>query len=428
MVSTGLNSSEQEAELTPGADNPAADIVVGLTSDNDVATIGEVVRTVQAGLTRSLHAHSVRFVLADAGSDDGTRDAAIEAAQPSPLVLVEYKKTTKLRALAYHGQVARPAALRAILQAARQLEAKACAVIDARLQTVGPEWIERLVGPVLTDAFDYISPNYLRHPNEGAISKSIVYPMFRALYGVRLRQPAASDFGCSRRVLEHYLEQDFWDAEQARWGIDLWLATAAVSGGFRACEAALGPRRIATRGTPVDLSTTLAQLVGALFAELDERADLWQRVRSSSPIPVFGTAPVGLQSERPPLNVDSLIESFRLGYRELREIWTWVLPPRTIVELRKLTEATPERFRFDDRLWATIIYDFALGYSLGALPRDHLLRSLTPLYTGWLAAFVLHTENATPNQVEQRIEELCLAFEAEKRHLISRWRWPERLR
>jgi hypothetical protein len=428
MVSTGLNSSEQEADVAPAADSAAADIVVGLTSDNDVATIGDVVRTLQAGLTRSLRAHRAKFVLADAGSDDGTRDAASEAAQPFPLVLVEYKQSTKLRALPYHGQTARPAALRAILQAAQRLEAKACAVIDARLQTVEPEWIERLVGPVLTDEFDYISPYHLRHPHEGAITKSIVYPMFRALYGVRVRQPAASDFGCSRRLLEHYLEQDFWDADQARWGIDLWLAASAVSGGFRACEAALGPRRTAVRGTPIDLSTTLAQLVGALFVDLDERADVWQRVRGSSPIPVFGTALPGVHSDRPALNVESLMQSFRLGYRELREIWTWVLPPRTIVELRKLTEATPERFRFDDRLWATIIYDFALGYSLGALPRDHLLRSLTPLYTGWLAAFVLHVENATPNQVEQRIEELCLAFEAEKRHLISRWRWPERLR
>ena len=55
-----------------------------------------------------------------------------------------------------------------------------------------------------------------------------------------------------------------------------------------------------------------------------------------------------------------------------------------MVELRKLTETPPDRFRFDDRLWASIVYDFALGYSLRVLPRDHLLRSLTPLYTGWL--------------------------------------------
>jgi hypothetical protein len=62
------------------------------------------------------------------------------------------------------------------------------------------------------------------------------------------------------------------------------------------------------------------------------------------------------------------------------------------------------------------------------MPRDHLLRSLTPLYTGWLASFVLQMERASLAQIEERVEQVCLAFEAEKRYLISRWRWPERLR
>jgi hypothetical protein len=122
------------------------------------------------------------------------------------------------------------------------------------------------------------------------------------------------------------------------------------------------------------------------------------------------------------------MESFRLGYRELREVWTWVLPPRTILELRRLTEAPADRFRFDDRLWATIVYDFALGYSLRVLPRDHLRRSLAPLYSGWLASFVLQMRNADLASVQERVEQVCLGFESEKRYLISRWRWPERLR
>jgi hypothetical protein len=53
---------------------------------------------------------------------------------------------------------------------------------------------------------------------------------------------------------------------------------------------------------------------------------------------------------------------------------------------------------------------------------------LTPLYSGWLASFVLQTSGASPQTVDAQLEQLCLAFEAEKRHLISRWRWPERLR
>jgi hypothetical protein len=426
MAFTGSNSSDPQPEVA-AVTSASTDIVVGLTSDNDSSTIAEVARALHAGIRRSFGSSAVQFALADAGSTDGTREAAREAVRPFALVEVEFETTRAFGELPYHGHTNRPAAVRAILQLAERLNAKACAIVDARLQAVAPEWIERLVSPVVTDGFDYVSPYHIRRVNEGAITRSIVYPMFRALYGVRLRQPAAGDFGCSRRLLMHFLEQEFWDAERARIGIDVWLSAAAVSGEFRSCEAALGPRHIALRGTPPDLSTTLAQLVSALFTDLEDRVEFWQRVRGSSPIPVFGRVPP-VQSERPAVKVDPLIRSFRLGYRELRDIWTWVLPPRTIVELRKLTESTPETFRLDDRLWATIIYDFALGYSLRALPRDHLLRSLTPLYTGWLASFVLQMEGASMGQVEERVEDLCLAFESEKRHLISRWRWPERLR
>jgi hypothetical protein len=426
MASIGSNSSDQEAEVPDKGVTAPADIVVGLTSYNDVRTIGAIVRAVRDGLARSFGSSVVQFVLADAGSTDGTREEAREAVRPSVLVDIEYGAGT-FDQLPYHGHPGRPAALRAILQTAEQFGAKACAVIDTGLHAIAPEWIERLVAPILSEGFDYVAPYHLRHVNEGAITKSIIYPMFRALYGVRLRQPAAMEFGCSGRLVAHYLEQDFWDAEQARVGIDVWLAAAAVSGEFRPCEAALGPRGATARGTPKDLSTTVAQLVGALFADLEERAELWQRVRGSVSIPAFGAVPA-VDSEGPILNVEGLMQSFQLGYRELREIWTWVLPPRTIVELRKLTESAPDRFRFDDRLWATIIYDFALGYSLRTLPRDHLLRSLTPLYTGWLASFVLQMRNASQAQVEARVDEVCLAFEAEKRYLISRWRWPERLR
>ena len=422
MASTGSNSSLQRAEAAA----ERVDVVVAITSHNDVDTIGMVVHAVSDGLTALVGPGAARVLLADAGSTDGTRQVARETAGATLLEL-DYEHGPAFTGLPYHGQPARAAALRTILQTALRLDAKACAIIDARTQSVQPDAIDRFIVPVLTDGFDYVSPYYERHVNEGAITKAIVSPMFRALYGVRLRQPAGNEFCCSARLAAHFLEEDLWEAEQAPIGIDLWLATASVCGDFRACEALSGRRSATSRRTSADLSTTLAQVVGALFADLEHRVDVWQRVRGSSAVPVFGTR-TGLDTEAPPLNVEALLESFRLGYRELRDIWTWVLPARTIVELRRLTEVRPELLRFDDRMWARIVYDFAAGYAFRVMPHDHLLRSLTPLYSGWLASFVLQGTGDSAEPVEERLEQLCLAFEAEKRHLISRWRWPERLR
>jgi glycosyltransferase involved in cell wall biosynthesis len=404
-----------------------ADVIVALTSHNDARTIATVARGLQDALVPYASTCAIRLVLADAGSTDGTREAAREVLGTSALMDVHYSATAELRDIPYHGQPHRAGVLRAVLQTAQRLEARACAVVDASRQSAEPELIERLLAPVLTGGFDYVSPYYVRHVHQGAITRGIVYPVFRALYGPRLRQPAASEFGCSRRLLSHYLDEDFWEFEYATIGIDLWLAVVAACGDFRICEAVLGPRLATARGGSADLSTTLAQLVGALFIEVEHLADVWQRVRGSVEVPIVGTLPAA-SSEGPPLDLEGLQRSYRLGYRELRDIWASVLPPRTIIELRKLADATADRFAFDDRLWATIIYDFAFGYSLRVMPRDHLLRSLTPLYNGWLASFAGALHGATVVEVENRVERLCLAFETEKRYLISRWRWPERHR
>jgi hypothetical protein len=276
---------------------------------------------------------------------------------------------------------------------------------------------------------DFVSPYYSRAPHQGALTKGVVYPLVRALYGVRLREPAAAEFGCSRRFLERALEEDLWEADGAQASIDVWLTTSAASSEYRLSEVALGVRGRAAHGddTP-DLATTLRQVVGALFADLDGRVDRWQRVRGSVAVRAYDQAGPATPGEGPPADVEGLIESYRLGYRELRDIWTWALPPRTIVELRKLLDVPPAAFDLPDNLWAHIVYDFALAYRLRVLPRDHLLGSLVPLYLGWLASFILQVQHAAPEAVDERVERLAMIFEGQKPHLIAKWRWPERLR
>ena len=63
MASIGSNSSVQDVDVAASR----ADIVVALTSDNDVRTIGAVARALRDGLARYFGTSAVRFVLADAG-------------------------------------------------------------------------------------------------------------------------------------------------------------------------------------------------------------------------------------------------------------------------------------------------------------------------------------------------------------------------
>jgi len=440
MTSTGSSSSIEPAEAAgkegtgtavPAIGAARVDLAIGLVTFNDASTIPGIAAAVQASLDARQVPASSRILLADGGSTDGTVARMREALGPraSDLVEVSYPRLPgDLLELPYHGMPGRARALRAIMTSARDLGAACCVVLDGGLQNVTPHWIAALADPVIESGYDYASPFYLRHPFEGALTKGVVYPLFRALYGVRLRQPATGELGCSARMLETYLDDDLWDREGAQVGVDIWLAATAATGGFKICEVELGPRAHRSRGEAgLGLETTIVQVVGSLFADLETREEVWQRVRGSVSLPVIGDE-VTMTLEPREVNVERLIESFRLGYRELRDIWSWVVPPRAIVELRKIANGPSDQFRLDDELWAQIVYDFVVGYRLRTLKRDHLLRSLTPLYTGWLASIIPQVRDLSPALAEARLERLAVAFEAQKAYLMSRWRWPERFR
>ena len=427
MASTGSSSSVVTSEAAAAQ----VDIVVGLTSCNDAATVDTIANAVHDGVVRHFAGASSRFVLADCGSTDDTtarvRDSLSVVGEV--VEVASTPTTTDLLEMPYHRSPGKARALRGILTTAKGLGARACVVLDAGIDTVTPQWLQWLTSPVLTQGFDLVAPFYRRHPYEGALTKGIVYPMFRALYGVRLRQPAAGEFACSSRLLDRFLDEDLWDRDGSQVGIDLWLASAAVSGDFRIGEASLGVRHHhAHADEAVDLGTTVTQVVGALFVDLENRVERWQRVRGSLAVQQFGDPAAGAARPSVSIEHERLIESYRLGYQELRDIWALVLPPRSILDLRQLMDKPAASFRLDDGLWARIIYDFALGYRLKVLAREHILRSLVPLYLAWLASFIIEIRDRSDDDVQQRLERLCAAFEAQKPYLISKWRWPERLR
>ena len=402
--------------------------MVGLLSYQDGETIGLVTTAVREGLTH-FEDLANQVVLVDCGSTNSTTASARDALGSGTdfLELSLARATADVLELPYHGVPGKARALQAILTRARDLDAQACVIFDGAVRTITSHWVDWLARPVIEHGFDFISPYFHRHPFEGALTKGLVYPLVRALYGVRLRQPAAAEFACSGRLVDHFLNEDLWERDGAQVGIDLWLATSAASGDFRLGEAALGIRTHHARGEEaLDLGTTIVQVVGSLFADLESRAERWQRTRGSVPVQHFGMLP---ETPSPHVvDVERLIESYRLAYRELRDIWTWVLPPRTIVDLRKLVDGPQTQFRLDDELWARIVYDFALGYRLRVLPRDHLLRSLVPLYSGWLASFILQVRDLSAEAADERVEGVAAAFETQKAYFISRWRWPERFR
>jgi glycosyltransferase involved in cell wall biosynthesis len=401
-----------------------ADIVIGIPSYNNGRTIGHVVRAAYAGLAKYFPQFTAVVINSDGGSADNTRDAVLSArVDDNQLMLLSTPVVAAHRlSFPYHGVPGKGSAFRLIFQMARQLDAKACAVMDSDLRSITPEWIDLLVRPVLFAGFDFVAPYYQRHKYDGTITNSIVYPLTRMLYGLAVRQPIGGEFGVSARLIGRYLEREDWETDVARYGIDIWMTTIAIAEGFRVCQSFLGAKLHDAKDPGADLAEMLQQVVGSVFMLMQEYAPVWQNRSGSTPAELFGFRfEVGLDPVH--VNVDRMISAFRRGCLELGEIWEMALDPRTFAAVRKLgnTLANSGEFCLNDELWARVVLDFACAYQKRTISRGVILRSLTPLYLARVASFVRETETLVAPEVESRIEMLCLSFEKLKPFLTAQW-------
>jgi hypothetical protein len=403
-----------------------ARVVVGIPTFNNRETIGRIAEASLAALSNHLSSESAVIVNADGASKDGTPEHLREViGEKVPLIQVRYPMYPVRRLSApLAGVPGRQEAAGTIFALAKQLGAGVCAVFDADLESVTPEWIERMVAPVLEDGIDLVVPCYLRHKFDGMINNGIVSPFLRALYGKRLRQPVGADLSFSTRLVDFYAAQENSTGDAPSFA-DPWDTVPVIANGFRIGQSFLGPRAVHPREVSPDLSDTLRQVLTTVFDPLERTASFWQKVRSSDDVPWFGPALV-VDAEHVDINVKRMIDSFRLGCQDLAGIWNVILPPATLLDLRRMLRLPDGEFCFHDEVWARTVYDFALGYHQRVIGRDHLLKALTPLYWGWVASFVKELQDANAEQVEQRQERLSRQFETQKRYLISRWRWPDR--
>lgn len=404
-----------------------ADIVVGIPSYNNARTIAHVVRAAEAGLHKYFPGQRAVIINSDGGSSDGTPDV-VRTLDPGDarLLLIAHPLSPVHRlTIPYHGIPGKGSAFRSIFRAADVLGARACAVVDADLRSMTPEWVHLLIAPVIDLDFDYVAPYYVRHKYDGTITNHIVYPLTRALYGYRVRQPIGGDFGLSARLARHYLAQPVWESDVARYGIDIWMTTTALCGGFRVCQAFLGAKLHDSKDPAADLSAMLVQVVGTVFSLMGHHEATWMAVEASQDVPLVGFRfDAGVEPVR--VDLQRMLKRFRTGVADLRDVWKPVIGPAALARLVELAALDESHFHLPDDLWVQLVYDLAVAYHHRTIDREHLLRSSLPLYLGRVASFVREVEALEVAEVETRIEQLCLAFEAAKPSLVARWQTPER--
>ncbi len=418
MVEEILTAETRERIGTLGE----AEILVGIPSYNNAHTIGHVVQAAQAGLLKYFPDRRAVIVNSDGGSKDGTREAVEQTHLDTQSLLYVTHPLYPVHRLTtpYHGLPGKGSAFRTLFRIAELNGARAVAVVDADLRSITPEWFDLLLRPILDREFDYVAPYYKRHKYDGTITNSTVYPITRALYGRRVRQPIGGEFGISGRLAARFLSHNVWSTDVARYGIDIWMTTTAIAENFRVCQSYLGAKIHDPKDPGSDLSAMLVQVVGSVFNLMETHDNVWRNVLGSLPTPLFGF-PFEVGLEPIPINLGRLFAAFQQGVRDLMPVYKTFIQSPQLKELERCAASPPDKFVLPDDLWVSLVYSFALGYHRRVMSRDHLMKALTPLYLGWVGSFARQTEHETAIQVEGRIEQLCLVYEQLKPYLINQW-------
>lgn len=412
------------------------DILVGIPSFNNEDTIGHVIRAVRVGLTKFFPELKSVIVNSDCSSSDSTRKVVRKTMndyEAFNTILITHEMHPYIRSLhvpiqematTFRGAPGKGKAFRRIFEIAYELKAKVIIVVDSDLRSITPEWIQLLAGPILSKGFDYVAPLYSRHKYDGTITNSLIYPITRALYGKKIRQPIGGEFGFSQKVLNHYVEKDIWDTDVAYYGIDIWMTSVALANGFKICQSFLGakihnPKIVST------LAPMFKQVIGTIFFLIEENYKMWQKIRGSVDLPTFGfqsrVIPEGV-----PLEFNEPFQSFHSGFKKYNCIWQEILRKENHADLEKIFHLSGRSFNFPYSVWVKIIYDYILYFhrfknTFIEMSLPLVLESLIPLYFGFIASFIKKTKKMNNQEAEREIENICLNFEKFKPYLIDNW-------
>jgi len=388
-----------------------ADILVGIPSYNNQGTIEHVIQMVTHGLNR--HYKNLRSVImvADGGSTDDTREVTKE---------FQIKPWQEKIISIYRGPGGKGSAFRSIFESAKRLKVKACMVVDSDLRSITSDWVKYLLDPVLEHGYEYVSPVYSRYKYDGTITNNIVYNLTRTLYGLRVRQPIGGDFAFVGDLAANYIEQDVWETDVARYGIDIWMTTNAITSNFKICQSNLGVKIHDAKDPAESLGPMFRQVVHTLFVLMEQHEGFWKSVRGSRTVPIFGLKEF-LEPEPIKVNLGRLVTEYNTGFKQFKSLYKDIFCPDCYEEIKRCASLSKTKFIMTGETWVKILYETAATFHRWTHNRTQLVNLVTPLYLGRVASFINQTKDMNSTQAEEVVEEQARIFEEDKDYLIQIW-------
>jgi hypothetical protein len=260
----------------------------------------------------------------------------------------------------------------------------------------------------------------MRHKYDGTITNNIVYNLTRALYGKQIRQPIGGDFSFSRDVARFYSEQDVWDTDVARFGIDIWMTTNAITQGFKICQSNLGVKIHDTKDPGFHLGPMFRQVLWTVFSLMERHESYWKDIQMSELVEIFGYEG---QIDPEPVKVDleGLIQNFKIGFKQFSPLWKEIFCAQCFTEIKKATKLDSHDFHLSTDAWIRILYELAATFHAWSVNRNKLVDLVTPLYYARVASFVRQSWEMSTQEAEDLVEEQAQRFEERKDYLIKMW-------
>lgn len=388
-----------------------ADILIGIPCYNNEKTIAHVIQMVSHGLAKYYNDRKSVIFIADGGSTDDTREVAKE---------FQIKPWQEKLVSIYRGPGGKGSALRSVFEGAEKLKVRACAVVDSDLKSITSDWVHSLLDPVLEKRYQFVAPVYIRHKYDGTITNNIVYNLTRALYGKRIRQPIGGDFALSKEVAKFYAEQDVWETDVARYGIDIWMTTTAIAERFRICQSNLGVKIHDAKDPGHHLGPMFRQVLWTLFSLMERFEKYWKSIKGSEPVVIFGQKEY---KEPEPVSVDleGMIQNFKIGFQQFSALWKEIFSKDSFVQILKTAEMNSGDFYISTDAWVKILYELASTFHAWSINRNKLIDLVTPLYYARVASFVRQTWEMSSQEAETLVEEQARKFEEQKDYLVKLW-------
>jgi glycosyltransferase involved in cell wall biosynthesis len=384
-------------------------IVVGIPSFNEEATIVHVLSMVSMGLQTYYPEYKSMIVVADGGSTDRTIRLAKSFRMDSNIE----KKVVRAKRNMGKGRT-----IKKIMQVSQRVDASMLAIVDSDLISIKPSWIDYLLRPIAFGLAEFTVSRYLRDKHDGGITKLLTYPMVTTLWGEEIRQPMGGEVGMSAELVKKCLDHPQFPDD---FGIDTFLTTVALANEFKIHGGILDAKFHESTSKYIEpkkhLLGMFRQVTKTLFDLMIYYEKAWKRRK---PLPFHeAKRPRKLdryKGPRPtPVSLD--VELLWNAGNEIIEGKKRLLKEITGEDYEELLGQMTGKSHLDGDTWAKTVIRSAAAYKKSK--DDKIIEMLGGIWLGRYASFVESTRYMNLNVAELDVHKQMLYFLNERDLLME---------